>query len=126
MTPAHPPLPTAWNLLFQPLAGSQTSTWISESLVGFMLKATRQNSGRSLYGLPPLPPVCRSPGSENWPVGTTWAIVIVVSLNASAFRSAHEDANAGTAQRHKSIGRVHFTNEIFMRASRWGEYTLDR
>ena len=44
--PAQPPLPTAWNLPFQSAAGSQTSTLMSESLVGLSVAATRQNSGR--------------------------------------------------------------------------------
>src|SRR5437773_10537542 len=48
MTPAQPPLPTAWNLPFQPPAGSQTSTLISESSVGFTVAATRQNGNRVL------------------------------------------------------------------------------
>ena len=48
IVPAHPPLPTAWNLLFHVLAGSQTSTLISESLEGLRVAATRQNSGSSL------------------------------------------------------------------------------
>src|ERR1700676_5172648 len=48
MDPAQPPLPTAMNLPFQPDAGIQTSTLMSESVEGFMLAATRQNAGRSL------------------------------------------------------------------------------
>ena len=43
--PAHPPLPTAWNLPFHPPVGSHTSILISESLVGFNVAATRQNDG---------------------------------------------------------------------------------
>ena len=35
IAPAHPPLPTAWNLPFQPDAGIQTSILMSESLDGF-------------------------------------------------------------------------------------------
>src|SRR3954465_15956434 len=42
MTPAHPPLPTAWNLPFQFSAGSQTSTAMSEYADGFSVAATRQ------------------------------------------------------------------------------------
>src|SRR3954465_4658296 len=51
MTPAHPPLPTAWNLPFQFSAGSQTSTAMSESADGFSVAATRQ------YG-PSVVPAC--------------------------------------------------------------------
>ena len=39
MLPFHPPLPTAWNLPFQPDAGSQTSILISESDEGFSVAA---------------------------------------------------------------------------------------
>jgi hypothetical protein len=55
MTPAQPPLPTAWNLPFHAVsaaaapsargAGSQTSILMSESLVGVSVAATRQNAG---------------------------------------------------------------------------------
>ena len=45
MLPFKPPLPTAWNLPFQPAAGSQTSILMSESLVGVSVAATRQNAG---------------------------------------------------------------------------------
>src|ERR1700682_17209 len=107
MTPAQPPLPTACNLRFQPEVGSQNSTLISESLEGFSVAVTRQNSGRSLYGLraPPFFWPCPAPGATNSPAGTTWAIVIVVSGNASDVRLSHEAANAGAAARHR---RIHF------------------
>jgi len=48
MTPAQPPLPTAWNLPFHPVVGNQISTLMSESLVGVNVAATRQKSGRLL------------------------------------------------------------------------------
>src|ERR1051326_7648846 len=99
MTPAQPPLPTAWNLLFQPFVGSQTSTLMSESVVGFRVAATRQNSGRSLYGLAPPPPPCRAPGVENCPAGTTLATVIVVSGSFSAARLSH-DVDANRSEEH--------------------------
>src|SRR5262245_3575273 len=105
MTPAQPPLPTAWNLLFQFCAGNHTSTLMSESLVGLIVTATRQNSGRSLYGFAPLPPPA---GGENWPAGTIWASVIVVSFRASFARLSHVAANAGAAIRHMTIHKAHF------------------
>jgi hypothetical protein len=46
---AQPPLLTAWNFPFQPEAGSQTSIWMSVSLVDLSVAATRQNAGSSLY-----------------------------------------------------------------------------
>src|SRR5262245_45666350 len=86
---------------------------MSESLVGLMVAAMRQNSGRSLYGFAPLPP---APGGENWPGGTRAAIVIVVSFNTSDARLSHEDANAGTANRHTKIHKAHGTILFVM----WG------
>src|SRR6266849_1403255 len=57
IVPAHPPLPTAWNLPFQPDAGIQTSILMSESPVGFSVAATRQNAGSVLNAAPgPRPP----------------------------------------------------------------------
>src|SRR5215470_9810704 len=98
MTPAQPPLPTPWNLPFQPFTGSHTSTLMSESDVGLMVTATRQKSGSPLYK-----PVSRAPGGENWPAGTTCASVTVVSFNVSALRLSHEEPNAGTAKRDAKI-----------------------
>src|SRR6185503_6724832 len=46
MFPAHPPLPTCSYFPFQPEAGSQTSNWISESLVGRAVAFTTQCAGR--------------------------------------------------------------------------------
>jgi hypothetical protein len=42
IAPLKAPLPTAWNLPFQPVAGSHTSILMSESLVGVSVAATRQ------------------------------------------------------------------------------------
>ena len=44
--PCHAPLPTAWNLPFQPEMGNHTSILMSESLEGVSVAATRQNAGR--------------------------------------------------------------------------------
>src|SRR6186997_31830 len=109
MTPAQPPLPTAWNLPFQPFTGNQTSTLISESLLGLRVTATRQKSGRSLYGFAPRPVVC--PGGENCPAGTTLDIVTVVSGNLRDARLSHDDPNAGTANRKTKMQKMHFIVE---------------
>src|SRR5215471_4321017 len=103
MTPAQPPFPTAWNFPFQPFAGNQTSILISESDEGLSVAAILQNSGRSLYGLPPLPPACLSPGRENWPAGTSFAIVTVVSFNASVERLSHVAADADRAHTNTKV-----------------------
>ena len=50
--PAHPPLPTAWNLPFHVvLSGSHTSILMSESLDGVSVAATLQNADSVAYGL---------------------------------------------------------------------------
>src|SRR5262245_58018166 len=73
--PASPPLPAAWKLPFQPDAGIHTSILISESLVGFNVAATRQNSGTSLKAAAPRAP---APGGVNWPAATVCTVVTVV------------------------------------------------
>src|SRR6185369_9887064 len=67
MVPAHPPLPTAWNLPFHAeLSGNQTSILMSESGDGVSVTPTRQNAGSIAYGLawlparPPRPPAAPS------------------------------------------------------------------
>src|SRR5580658_127040 len=86
MDPAKPPLPIPWNLPFQREAGSQTSTWISESSDGFKTTATRQNATATLTG--PSPEV-------NGPAGTDCAAVTVACGNRSAARSEQFAAKAG-------------------------------
>src|ERR1017187_8171267 len=96
MMPAQPPLPTASYLWFQSDAGSQSSTLMSESLVGVRVASTRQKAGRSLYGLVagPLParPLGFS-GRVKAPAATVCAAVIVASGNFSEARESHVAAN---------------------------------
>src|SRR5438046_2705092 len=102
MVPAHPPLPTAWNLPFQPDAGIQTSILMSESLVGFSVAATRQNAGSALNAAPgPRPP--RAAGGVNSPAPTGCASVMVVSGNASDARLSQVAAAAARAGTHRTI-----------------------
>src|SRR5215510_2307674 len=69
IVPAHPPLPTAWNLPFHvELSGSQTSILMSESLDGVNVAATLQKAGSAEYGFgwlaprpPPRAPPARAP-----------------------------------------------------------------
>src|SRR6185369_9124665 len=72
--PPYPPLPPWSSLPFQFFAGSQTSKWISESLVGREVPATRQNSG-TLVGVV-------APGRTNGPAGTTTAVSTFVLLGS--------------------------------------------
>ncbi len=48
MEPAHTPLPIPTNLPFQPAAGSQTSTLMSESGEGVRVASTLQKAGKVL------------------------------------------------------------------------------
>src|SRR5580700_11100332 len=89
IAPLKAPLPTAWNLPFQPDAGSQTSILISESLVGVSVAATRQNAGSAV----------KSPDSPwvsgvNAPAGTGSATVMVACGSTIFARSLHEPASA--------------------------------
>src|SRR5688572_24338579 len=119
MTPAQPPLPTAWYLPFQPVAGSQTSTLMSESADGASVAATRQCAGSiraGAAGAPPLPaagaagggPPAR-PGGTNGPAGTSSVDVIVVLASFSDFKSAHGvAASAGAAMSNAAAVRTPF------------------
>src|SRR6185503_6320782 len=108
MMPAHPPLPTAWNLPFQFSAGSHTSISIFESDDGFSTACTRQCAGSIVCGAAgpcPRPPAGGAPrpaagatgpsggpcwaGGVNGPAGTSWAEVIVVFGSASAASFSH-------------------------------------
>ena len=83
IAPLKAPLPTAWNLPFQPDAGIQTSILISESRVGFSVAATRQNAGRAREASAALP------GGVKGPASTACASVIVAFGSASIDRAAH-------------------------------------
>src|SRR5687767_5263314 len=105
MLPFQPPLPVAWNLPFQPAAGSQTSILMSESADGLSVAATRQNAGRSVNCAPPPRPVAAAPpprppaGGVNAPAGTSCAIVIVASVSFREESASHDCATAVLALR---------------------------
>src|ERR1017187_2932979 len=117
MVPAQPPLPTAWNFPFQPDSGSQTSIWMSESLVGFSVAATRQKAGSSLYWRAA---AAVTPGKLNSPAWTDRASVIVESGSASADRLSHEAATATIGARTAAVSRNHL---LFFMASLLCQYT---
>src|SRR2546427_13078780 len=79
MVPAQPPLPMARSFPFQ-LAGSQSSTLMSESEDGLSVIATRQKAGRPLK-VRPWPP--RPPGRVKSPAGTLCAESIFPFGNAT-------------------------------------------
>src|SRR5580692_6593803 len=91
MDPAKPPLPIPWNLPFQPEAGSQISTWISESADGFNTTATRQKSTAVLTG---------PAGDVKEPAGTDCAVAMVVCGSWSSARLAQVAARDGSDARH--------------------------
>ena len=96
MTPAHAPLPTAWNFPFQSTTGSQTSILISESLVGFSVALTRQNAGSVAKGANTGPP---GPSSRlNAPDATIVAPVTAPPGSVSAFRSSQGADAAGRTE----------------------------
>src|SRR5580704_15219538 len=91
MAPAKPPLPTPRYFSFQPATGIQTSKRISESLVGRITPATRQNSGRPSIGFPY--------GGVYVPAETDAAVVMVVSGSLAEERPAQSAASAGRVRR---------------------------
>src|SRR5215831_5689753 len=95
MTPAQPPFPTASNLPFQPETGSQTSTLMSESLLGASVAVTRQKDGSSEKTPAVGPRPCRPPtGGANAPAATVCASVIVVFGSFSDVRLSQAAALA--------------------------------
>src|SRR5258708_33829904 len=84
MEPLQPPLPLASYFLFQFDAGSHSSTWMSESVEGLMVMATRQNAGR--FANPPPLPLPFAALSVNSPAPIDWAMVMVVSCSLSVER----------------------------------------
>ena len=99
MEPANPPLPTPWNLPFQPDAGSHTSSLISESLDGFSTSETRQNAAVTSIG--------RLSGGVNEPAATDYALEMAALGNATLARSSQDvAAKAGKAEITISTMRI--------------------
>src|SRR5450631_3321957 len=88
MEPPQPPLPSARNLPFHPLIGSQTSIPISESEVGFRVAATRQKAGNPGKGVV-------LPVGEKVPVSIVLASVIE-RVGETSFKRLSQDC-AGSA-----------------------------
>src|ERR1700733_1805398 len=115
MDPVHPPLPTPWNLPFQPSVGSHTSILISESLLGRSVAATRQKAGR-LFG--EMGNGMNPPGGMvKAPAATVWAKVMVVSGSFNAARLSQEAARRCAAPKiaraAKRAVKVHRFESIF-------------
>src|SRR5579883_1252276 len=108
MAPDQPPLPTATSLLFQPDTGIQTSIFISESVVGLRVAATRQNAGRLVKSCAEAPS-----GSRNSPGATSRAREMVVFGRLSEPRLSHvaaiaKDAHANARPEHLIIGSAYY------------------
>src|SRR5580765_6955409 len=94
--------------------GSHTSTLMSESLLGVSVAATRQNSGKSLYGFVRASPRRPPSGGANLPDATTSARVIVAAFNAVAARLSQVAATAGVAQAlNETINRNFTGTSVF-------------
>src|SRR5215475_5737637 len=91
ISPDHPPFPMPMNLPFQPDMGIQTSNLMSESCVGLISPATRQNAGRLSKGDPEK---SMGFGIVKVPAGSDFAKVIVVSGRTSVARLSHVVARA--------------------------------
>src|SRR3954465_2800071 len=87
MTPAHPPFPTSANLPFQLSTGSQTSNRMSDSGVGLIVPATRQNGGRLFIAFV-------DPGTVNDPPVTAWTAVVDGFGRAAFARAVHDAARS--------------------------------
>jgi hypothetical protein len=91
MDPDHAPLPTPWNLPFHPVAGIQTSTLITESLVGAIVACTDNTLAGELQ------PRRRAHHLlQRDPAGMDCAEVIVVFASLSVLRLSQGAAMAGT------------------------------
>src|SRR5215471_12967098 len=91
MKPAKPPLPLLRYFPFHPELGIQTSILMSESFAGLISAVTRQKAGRSLK-FDGKPGADSSAPGVNWPAGTVWAEVMVVSFNLRLLRFSQVSA----------------------------------
>src|SRR6266508_4145848 len=93
IAPLNAPLPTAWNLPFQPDAGIQTSILMFESLDGLSVAASRQNAGRPAkacgVATEDLPPSAGD-GGVNAPASTIPADVIVAAGSTIDANRSHK------------------------------------
>jgi hypothetical protein len=121
------------NFPFQPEIGIQTSTLMSESFEGFMLKATRQKAGRFVGATSFIPAGggtrafvngagcpevvwLGATGSRKAPAATVCATVIVASGSPSEARLSHEVRAADTWLKGTATSRIagNATPAIFM------------
>src|SRR5215510_12211043 len=100
-----------WNFPFQFALGSQTSNLISESLVGLITPATRQNAGNSLYG------VAEPDAGVNAPVATACAVVIVVLGSFNSASPSHVAAETEQTASSISSGTAIHLQQNFRRGN---------
>src|SRR6476469_2564159 len=103
MEPAHAPLPTCWNLPFQPLSGSHSSLLISESEDGVSVSWTRQKAGSPVMAFGASAP--GDAGGVNWPPVTAVAALTFAFVNfidAARVSQVSAPARLGSAKRQKT------------------------
>src|SRR4029077_16807041 len=96
MKPFQPPLPTIWNLPFQPESGSQVSDLISESLDGLIVNSTRQKAGRSAN------PSAAPAGGWKAPALTTFAVIVVLGSTSSEIPVCTSEGVVDVSRAHAS------------------------
>src|SRR3954453_1525502 len=109
MEPAHAPLPTCWNLPFQPLSGSHTSLLMSESAEGVSVSCTRQKAGNPVSALGASAP--SDGGGVNWPADTAVAALTFPCVSCS------EAARVSQAARSPVLARLPVVRTPDVRAS---------
>src|SRR5262245_45226725 len=87
MTPAHPPLPTCAYLVFHLSSGSHTSKRMSDSAVGLIVPAIRQNGGRLVIALV-------DPGGVNEPAVIASTAVMEVFGSGVFAMAVHADVRS--------------------------------
>src|SRR5215471_14266483 len=111
--PAYPPTPIPSSLPFHSETGSQTSSLMSESEVGFASATTRQNAGRLLYkSASSLSALFGVGGPLNVPAATVCASVIVVLGIFAAVRRSHASWAQASAPDNSSMNATAHREDI--------------
>src|SRR5215469_11663505 len=104
--PAYPPTPIPSSLPFHPATGSQTSSLMSESELGFASATTRQNAGRLLYKSASSLPLFGTGGPLNAPAATVCASLIVALGIFAAVRRSHASWAHAVAPDNSSMNAI--------------------
>src|SRR3954470_7034525 len=96
MEPAKPPLPTPRYFPFHVLAGSHTSTSMSESRDGLIVASTRQNAGSRLKPLKNSTELRRPRGGRRNAPGATVRALVILALGKFNFSRLSQVAALAT------------------------------